>query len=189
MAASSSRIAPQFLATGGIDPSDGLLTFQSINLDKVEISGAELGGSLDFGALDERFRGFSLRAAIAWAEGEDETTGAAIDSVEPLTAVLGLGFESPGERWGAELIWSGAGDKAIEDIDPASGRMPTAGYGVLHLLAHVDVGERVQLNAGLFNLLDKTYIRWADTAGMGVDSPARFTQPGFNAGATLRVVW
>ena len=62
-----------------------------------------------------------------------------------------------------------------------------SGYAVLDLLVFANVGERVSINAGLFNLTDKTYIRWADTSGIETDAPARFTQPGFNAALTLRV--
>jgi len=54
-------------------------------------------------------------------------------------------------------------------------------------MAYINIGDRTRLNAGLFNLTDRTYIRWADTAGIGGDAPARFTQPGFNAALTLRV--
>ncbi|MDZ7686121.1 MAG: hypothetical protein U5O39_14805 [Gammaproteobacteria bacterium] len=46
--------------------------------------------------------------------------------------------------------------------------------------------DNLRLNFGLFNLGDKRYLRWIDTAGIGSDTPARFTQPGFNVGATLR---
>lgn len=185
----SFAIAPAFLPTGGIDPADGLLTFQSVNRKEVEIQGAELGGTLQVGAVDDRLAGFSLRAAVAYADGEDKETGAPINRIEPLTAVLGMGYDSRGDRWGAELVWTLVEDKDPDDIDAGSPQMPTAGYGVLDLLAHVAIGDRVRVNAGLFNLLDKTYIRWADTAAMGADAPARFTQPGFNAGATVRIEW
>ena len=45
----------------------------------------------------------------------------------------------------------------------------------------------LSVNIGLFNLTDKSYIRWADTGSIGADAPGRFTQPGFNAGATVRL--
>lgn len=174
-------IAPQFLATGGIDPADGLLTFQSVNRHNVRIQGVELGGSLLFG------EGFSMRAALAYAEGENRRSGAPLNSIEPLSATLGLGYEDASGRWGAQLLWTLAQGKAAADIDPAEPRLETAGYGVLDLLAHVNLGQRLRLNAGLFNITDKTYLRWADTAGIGSDAPGRFTQPGINAGLSLRL--
>ena len=174
-------IAPQFLASRGIDPTDGLLTFQSVNRSDVRIQGVEFSGSLLLGA------GLSVRAALAYAEGENRQSGVPLNSIEPLSATLGLGYESANERWGAQLLWTLAQGKSAGDIDPADPRPETAGYGVLDLLAHVNFGQRLRLNAGLFNITDKTYLRWADTAGIGDDAPGRFTQPGFNAGVSLRL--
>ena len=177
----SFSLAPAFLRQRGVDPADGLLTFQSINRGAVEIDGVELRGSYAFGA------GFSARAALAYADGEDRQSGAPINSIEPLSAVLGLNYDSPGGRWGASLICTLVDAKDPSDIDAADPRLPTDGYGVLDLLAYAQLGSRVRLNVGLFNLTDKRYLRWADTAAIGGDAPRRFTQPGFNAGATLRL--
>ena len=174
-------IAPQFLASGGIDPADGLRTFQSVNRDSVRIQGVEFGGSLLLGA------GLSARMALAYAEGENRRSGAPLNGIEPLSAVLGLGYEASDGRWGAQLLWTLAQGKSAGDIDPADPRPPTAGYGILDLLAHVNLGQRLRVNAGLFNITDQTYLRWADTAGIGADAEGRFTQPGFNAGLSLRL--
>lgn len=176
----SFAIAPQFLRGGGIDPVDGLLTFQSVNRASVEIDGWEVGGSLD---LDS---GLSARFALAYASGEDRD-GAPLNSVDPLGAVLGLGYEAPEDRWGAEVVWTLAAGKDEGDIDDSIPRLASPGYGIVDILAHANFGQRVRFNVGLFNVTDKTHIRWADTAAIGNDAPARFTQPGFNAGVTLRL--
>jgi hemoglobin/transferrin/lactoferrin receptor protein len=180
----SFAIAPQFAGTFGIDPVDGLLTFQSVNRDQVEIDGAELSGSLRFGHFASAMEGLYLRGSVAYAEGED-AAGEPVDSVEPLTGVIGLGYEAPGGRWGAEMIWTLVDGKNADDI--SGDRPATSGYATVDLLAHLDVTERVTVNVGLFNLADREYIRWADTAAIGTDAPARFTQPGFHGGATVRV--
>lgn len=177
----SFAIAPQFFRSGGIDPADRLRTFQSVNRDRVQIDGWELGGALELGF------GLTLRASAAYASAEDRSTGAPLNSIEPLNGVLGLGYDAPGDRWGGDLIVSAAKGKDEADIDPADPRHAPSGYGIIDLMAYIDIGERMRLNAGLFNLTDRTYIRWADTAGIGSDTPARFTQPGFNAALTLRV--
>ena len=190
----SLAFAPQFGASRGIDPSDGLLTFQSINRDDVTIDGIELGAGFDLGG------GFTVRLAAAYASGEDENTGRPINSIEPLTGVVGVGYAGS-ERWGVDAVWTLVGAKAPGDIDnmvpfsPTSAPggnttaliPPTPGYGIVDLLAHVRVSERVLLDVGLFNVGDKAYRRWVDSRGIGGDAPLRFTQPGFNFGATLRV--
>ena len=177
----SFAVAPQFLGSRGIDPADGMLTFQSINRPSVEIDGLEVGGGLDLPL------GLSARFAMAYARGEDRDSGAPLNSVDPLSAVLGVGFEAPDDRWGAEVVWTLVSAKDEADIDESAPRLAVPGYGLVDILVHLDIGQRVRLNAGLFNVTDKTYIRWGDTAGIGNDAPARFTQPGFNAGVTFRI--
>ena len=178
--------APAFLASRGIDPRDGLLTFQSINRAKVRIDGAEFSALLDVARWRAGLPDVMLRAAIAWARGEDQDLGVPLNSIEPVTAVLGLGYEAPSGRWGTELLWTVVAGKSASDIDLDAGRMPTSGYGIVDLLGHFRPSERIRLHVGLFNLGNRTYLRWADTAGIGADAPGRFTQPGFHAGVTLR---
>ena len=175
----SLALAPRFLGSGGIDPADGLRTFQSVNRASVRIQGSELGGTAIFGS------GISGRLALAYADGEDRAIGAPLSSVDPLTAVLGIGYDAG--RWGGELVCTLVQGKDAADIDPADGRPATAGYGIVDLLAHIELGSRARVHAGLFNLTDKTYVHWADTAGIGADSMGRFTQPGRNAAITVRV--
>ena len=177
----SFALAPRFLRSGGIDPADGLRTFQSVNRANVRIQGSELSGAAVFGG------GFSGRLALAYADGEDRAAGAPLSSVDPLTTVLGLGYDAPSGRWGGQLVGTLVRGKDAADIDPADGRPATAGYGIVDLLAHMNLGSRTRIHVGLFNLTDKTYVRWADTASVGADAMARFTQPGRNAAVTVRV--
>ena len=177
----SFALAPAFVASGGIDPTDGMRTFQSVNREEVVIQGLELRASVEIGG------GFAARGALAYADGNDEQRDEPLDSVEPLTGVVGLAYAAASGRWGTELIWTLAQGKDPDDVDSTSMRLTPGGYGVVDLLAHVDVGTRSRLYLGLFNIGDKTYIRWNDTAAIGRDAPARFTQPGFNAAATFRM--
>ncbi len=181
----SFAIAPQFLATGGIDPTDGLLTFQSINRGEVRIEGAEARGDWALGSVWPQLENFSARASIAYADGEDRVSDDPLNSIEPLSGVFGLGYDAPSGRWGGQLLWTLSAAK--DDSDISGDRLASDGYGVVDLLGYVDLTDRVSLNVGLFNVGDKEYIRWTDTAGIGNDAPARFSQPGFNAGATLRI--
>ncbi len=183
----SFAIAPQFLPTGGIDPADGLLTFQSINRERVEIEGGELAATLNLGFFSDALENFTLRSAVAYADGLDRASGQPLNSIDPLTGVIGLAYTSSDERFGGELIVTLVDAKDENDIDADFPRDTAAGYGVVDLLAFAQVTDRIVVNAGLFNIGDKAYIRWADTAAIGNDARARFTQPGFNAGATVRV--
>lgn len=179
--------APQFASTGGIDPDDGLLTFQSINLNEVEIDGVELSGELALAGLNGGLDGLRLKFSLAYADGEDTRTSEPLDSIEPLTAVMGLAYDAPSGSWGGDLIWTLSERKDQSDINSTNGRSETAGYGTLDLLSYVHITDSVHLNFGLFNLADKNYVRWVDTAGVSNDAVARFSQPGFNARIDLRI--
>jgi hemoglobin/transferrin/lactoferrin receptor protein len=178
--------APQFAATGGVDPADGLLTFQSRNLDGVKVDGIELSSELD---LSDRF---ALQLALAHAQGTDEDTGQPLNSIDPLKAIVGLRYLAPSERWGGDVVLTAVDAKDPSDI--SGNRYATSGYGLIDVLGHFRAGERVQLDFGLFNIGDKRYIFWADTAGLSFSTAtgtypelARFTQPGLNAGINVRV--
>ena len=98
---------------------------------------------------------------------------------------MGFAFK-PNDRFGFELIATGVEGKDEADIDDSAPRFSTAGYVIVDLLAHYQVAPSLRLNAGVFNVTDRTYIQWSDTAGIGGDDVNRFTQPGTNVSVTLR---
>jgi hemoglobin/transferrin/lactoferrin receptor protein len=179
-------VAPRFLATGGIDPADGLLTFQSVNRGAVDIDGVEFRGRLGLGSLNPRLTAFSVEAAAAYASGESDE-GVPVNTVDPLNAVLGLRWTPEASRWSSELIWTWSDAKDADDID--GDRPASDSFHLLDLLVHAELSERLTLDVGVFNLTDETYIRWADTVGIGLDNPLRFSRPGRNFSVNLRAVW
>lgn len=181
----SLAIAPSFLASGGIDPADGYLTFQSVNRTEVEIEGAEITAQLALDQITDALTGFSLRLAAAFASGEDTVANEPLNTINPITLITGVDYLS--ERWGAQLTLTAV--EAKDNADISDSRLATSGYGVLDLTGYYDFSDAVSVNVGLFNITDKRYIRWADTVSIGGDASARFTQPGFNAGASVRVIF
>ena len=180
---STLALAPRFLPTRGLDPADGLLTFQSINLGDVSISGLESRGTLN---LNDRWAArFSF--ARAYGEVSGGKNPAPLSSVDPATLVLGLEANVAG--WSGELIATIVAAKDESRIDPSDLRPATDDYRVVDLLVSRVFGERMTVHFGVFNLLNETYLRWADTLAIGEDHPNRFTQPGTNFAFNLRTEW
>lgn len=175
--------SPLFARSGGIDPNDGLLTFQSVNLDEVAIAGVELRAAFALGSVHTRLSNFYLDGAAAYATGEDQN-GVPVETIDPMSAVLGLRWAPVSLPLETELIWTWSARKDEEDI--VNPRPATDSFNVLDLLVHVEINDRWQLDAGVFNVFDEAYIRWADTAGIGEDAVDRFTRPGRNFSLTLR---
>lgn len=189
----------------GFDPAQGpfgLVIFQSQNVDAARIYGAEFRAGIDLGALSDAWSGWSLRGAAAWARGKgrgpefvdnaDGTTGEAVrtralDSVDPLTASLGIAYERG--PWGMELAARVAGGKPEASVADAYRQR---GYGVFDLYAHWTPAAGVRFDVGVRNLVDRRY----STAG-SVPSllPAasttldRYTSPGRNLAASVSWSW
>ena len=71
------------LAVLGFNPRTFLLEFQARNLEEAEIKGFEFKAQYQLSALSESLQGGQLRAAYAYADGENKENGQAINSIDP----------------------------------------------------------------------------------------------------------
>ena len=174
-------------------------TFQANNIKHATIKGAEFKSRLNldhFGAA----QGLYTQGSLAYARGRNDDNGQPLNSVNPLTAVLGLGYEQ--QNYGGLLSWTlvkrkdRVDDSTFFAPDGASKQFRTPGYGVLDLTGYYKVTDDITVNAGLYNLTDKKYWQWDDVRGYdalgeaGVTQPAnldRLTMPGRNF--AINLVW
>ena len=133
--------------------------------------------------------------SLAWTEGNDFENDQALESVDPFKAVAGLRYRAPEDRWGSELVatFVASNDRAPKVNDDGNDVFIPDGYFTLDLLGYYKFSDKVTLNVGLFNLLDKKYWNYQDVRGLEIqrDSSdiARSTLPGFNATVALKVVF
>lgn len=174
-------------------------TFQANNIKHATIKGAEFKGRLNldhFGAP----QGFYTQGSLAYAHGRNDDNGQPLNSVNPLTAALGLGYEQ--QNYGGLFSWTLVKRKnRVDDTtffapDGTSSQFRTPGYGVLDLTGFYKVTDDITVNAGLYNLTDKKYWQWDSVRGYdglgeaGVTQPAnldRLTMPGRNFAVNL--IW
>ncbi len=180
---------------------DGLMVYQSQNIAEAKIHGVELKAGVDLGALSEKWDGWSLRGAAAWSRGEgrgpeevevapnvfeERIVTRNLDSVDPLTATLGVAYQR--DAWGAELA-----GRFVQRKDRVSdpSYYQQGGYGVLDLYAHWEFAPGARFNVGLFNLADRKYSETGDVPVVaGVSATLdRYTSPGRNLSASLSVNW
>ncbi|WP_339543578.1 TonB-dependent receptor [Pseudomonas sp. RA_35y_Pfl2_P32] len=188
-----------FINEDAVTPGYNELTFQSNNIKHATIKGVELKGRLNldtFGAP----QGLYTRGSIAYAHGRNNDTGEPLNSVNPLTGVLGLGYDQ--DSYGALLSWTLVqkknlvDDSSFKSPDGVSSQFKTPGYGVLDLAGFYKVSDDVTLSAGVYNLADKKYWQWDNVRGYdsvgeaAVLSPAnldRLTEPGRNF--AINLIW
>ncbi len=155
---------------------NGLLLFQSLNVDKVEIEGAEFKGRFRLPYLSEQL---SLSVSAAYADGHNRLSGTPLNSVAPLTAVMGLEYEQSGGRWGATLMARGAQQQ--DDLDESDGELLSpSGYVAYDTFGYWKPSDNTRLRAGVYNLGDRNYTAYLDVQGVPADTtnPDRFQRPG-----------
>jgi hemoglobin/transferrin/lactoferrin receptor protein len=169
----------------GVDAS-GVTLFQSRNVAEARIYGAEVSSLVRLDAVSPRLEGWTARLAAAWNRGEDRVRDKPLNSIDPPRMVAGVRYDAPTRPWSSELVVTAV--EAQRDVDTSLADLyRTDGHATVDLLAEWRVSSRLRLNLGLFNLTDEAYIEWADVRGRTVDDVLvpYYTQPGFNASATL----
>ena len=170
--------------------AQGLMVYQSRNVADARIHGVELKAGVEFGALSEALVGWSLRGAAAWSRGEDRTADQPLESVDPLTATLGIAYDR--DRWGVELAGRFAARRERMPVAPTGTTyFQSPGYGVFDLYAHWKLAEQLRLNIGIANLGDRKY--WA-AGGIPLASSTsatldRYTASGRSLSASVSFDW
>lgn len=188
-----------FINEDAISPGYDELKFQSNNIKRATIKGAEIKGrlSLDvFGAP----QGLYTQGSVAYLYGRNNDTGEPINSVNPMTGVFGLGYDQ--DNYGGLLSWTvvkkkdRVDDSNFKSPDGVSSQFKSPGFGMLDLSGFYKVTDDVTVSAGVYNLTDKKYWLWDDVRGYdgvgeaAVINPAnldRLTQPGRNFAVNL--IW
>lgn len=172
------------LVSLGVNPQTGLLVFQSQNRTDVRIEGIEAAATLNLFHWTDLLEDWQMRAAVAYSDGEDQSRNEALDTIEPLTAVVGLRWFPTWAPVDLEIVATAVAGKDDLD-DPEAFRSP--GYMTFDVLAGWQINRSMSLRAGLFNITDRKYWAWSNVRGRTAGSPGldRFTQPGFNAGASF----
>lgn len=175
------------------------LVFQANNIKRAVIKGVELKGYLDLTHLGAP-TGWYAKGSASYQRGDNQDTGQPINSINPMTGVLGLGYAQ--SDYGSLLSWTlvkrqnRVDDSTLHAPDGSSRRLRTPGFGTLDLTAYYQLTADITVNGGIYNLADKQYWLWDDVRGYdgvgeaGVLAPAnldRLTAPGRNFAVNL--VW
>ncbi|WP_425644533.1 TonB-dependent hemoglobin/transferrin/lactoferrin family receptor [Agrobacterium leguminum] len=146
-------------------------TYRYYNRNRVRIYGLEAQAHKAFD------NGFSLRASLAYAKGEDLDSGEVLASVPPLKAIVGIAYSR--ETWGLGADWIGV--KGVASDSTASFKAP--GYGIVNLTGWwaPEQLNGVRLQAGIYNLFDKEYydaLETKDVTSITSTNQSFYSEPG-----------
>ena len=171
----------------GTDPDSGRVLFQSQNLRETRIEGVEAGWSA---RLPGAFSAFVFDGSAYYATGVNKETDAALNSVGPAQAVLGVTWNAQNDRRQLRLKATLTDDWS--DRDETSGDLfKPPGHAVFDLYLTQRLGARTTLRAGLHNLADRTYWNWSDVRGLSPDDPLipYLAQAGRGVSVSLNMNW
>ncbi|MGB1320787.1 MAG: TonB-dependent hemoglobin/transferrin/lactoferrin family receptor [Vibrio gallaecicus] len=148
----------------------GTTHYSNVNLDSATIKGIEFSNKLMWDELVGAPEGISTHFVAAYTEGEDGN-GYALNSVNPLNAVLGLNFDAPSSKWGTSFKINYTASKSGSDINNDddnggnTGQVELPSATVLDWTAYYKPVANLTIRGGIFNLTDKEYYRWNDIRG------------------------
>ncbi len=136
---------------------------------RATLFGTELDARL---ALGEHL---STRLGLAWTRGHGDNGDLA--QIAPLEARLNLDYRRGSWALGAEWVASASQNNFNPAVDVDS---PTAGFGVLHLYGHWNLGASLTLEAGIENLFDRAYAYHVNAGNADPFNPeaVRVNEPG-----------
>lgn len=147
---------------------------QYVNRSKVQIYGVEVSGQWSFAP------GWKTWGSVAVQTGKDTSLDVHLNSVPPLKAILGLGYDT--ETWGAAASATLAASRDEVENPATQGHLQRPGYEVFDLTGwwSPSFAPGIKLEAGVHNLFDETYwnaIDIPDSITLPVDY---YTEPGRN---------
>lgn len=147
---------------------------QYVNRSKVQIYGVEVSGQWSFAP------GWKTWGSVAVQTGKDTSLDVHLNSVPPLKAILGLGYDT--ETWGAAASATLAASRDEVENPATQGHLQRPGYEVFDLTGwwSPSFAPGIKLEAGVYNLFDETYwnaIDIPDSITLPVDY---YTEPGRN---------
>ena len=174
---------------GGAGVAGNPTVFQSGNVGNATISGFEIKGNMAWGHV----AGGKLSTPFSYGQtrGTDNSTGLALNSVDPEKLNIGLKFETA--QWDLRFDVSHHAAKNAGDIDSAKlVAAPLVQFAVpaattLDVSGQWRFSKAVRLNVGITNLTDQKYWNWSDVAGVASSSTIleAYTQPGRHLNVAL----
>jgi hemoglobin/transferrin/lactoferrin receptor protein len=170
--------------------------YQSKNVSRARIHGAEATVELPLGHYEKALAGTAWSNSLAWSRGDNLQAGKPINSIEPPKWVSALSYTAK-DSWGLRLTGTTHARQRRADTTailalwdgrpPAPVQFVPAGVTLFDLTGYVNFTKNLRGSAGVYNLGDRQYWYWQDVRELdrGRADLQRFAQPGLNTRVSL----
>ena len=143
--------------------------YQNINRPNAKVTGFEISSHLELSYLTKFLNGFSLSYKYSQQKGRMDGN-IPMNPIQPKTAIYGISYAHPDEKFGLDLYVSHVSAKNAEDTynmyHKEEGKKETTlkwrsdSYTTLDLLGYIKPIKNLTLRAGVYNLTNRKYITW-----------------------------
>lgn len=143
--------------------------YQNINRPNAKVTGFEISSHLELSYLAKFLNGFSLSYKYSQQKGRMDGN-IPMNPIQPKTAIYGISYAHPDEKFGLDLYVSHVSAKNAEDTynmyHKEEGKKETTlkwrsdSYTTLDLLGYIKPIKNLTLRAGVYNLTNRKYITW-----------------------------
>ncbi|HHE3593984.1 TPA: TonB-dependent hemoglobin/transferrin/lactoferrin family receptor [Pasteurella multocida] len=152
---------------GGQARAQDFLMYQNINRQNAKVTGFEINSKLYLGELVKILNGFNLSYKYTHQKGRVDGN-IPMNAIQPHTAVYGLGYQYPDDKFGIDIYWTKVNAKEAKDtydmfsekpgIQPIKWRSDS--YSMVDLVAYAKPIKNITLQFGVYNLTDRKYLTW-----------------------------
>ncbi|EGT83136.1 ligand-gated channel protein [Haemophilus quentini] len=143
--------------------------YQNVNRPNAKVTGFEIASQISLGNITKLFNGFSLSYKYTYQKGRINGN-IPMNAIQPRTAVYGVSYIHPDDKYGVDLYVSHASAKNAEDtynmfykeegkIDRTI-KWRSESYTTIDLLGYIKPIKNLTLRAGVYNLTNRKYITW-----------------------------
>ncbi|MBX3608496.1 MAG: TonB-dependent hemoglobin/transferrin/lactoferrin family receptor [Hydrogenophaga sp.] len=159
---------------GGSGTAASPLQYQSINRNRVTLSGFELEGQWALSPAT------TLKLAYGQTRGRDTVLDQPINSVNPAKLVAGIEHRVADWTLGATVTHSAAKDRDDIDFSNTAQQYATPSWTTLDLRASWRITPATRLSAAIHNVTDRKYWVWGNVQGVASNLTTldAFTAPG-----------
>ncbi|BCL66766.1 hypothetical protein Hhaem_04790 [Haemophilus haemolyticus] len=143
--------------------------YQNVNRPNAKVTGFEIASQISLGNITKLFNGFSLSYKYTYQKGRINGN-IPMNAIQPRTAVYGVSYIHPDDKYGVDLYVSHASAKNAEDtynmFYKEEGKKETTikwrseSYTTIDLLGYIKPIKNLTLRAGVYNLTNRKYITW-----------------------------
>ncbi|OHQ58770.1 TonB-dependent hemoglobin/transferrin/lactoferrin family receptor, partial [Haemophilus sp. HMSC071C11] len=143
--------------------------YQNVNRPNAKVTGFEIASQISLGNITKLFNGFSLSYKYTYQKGRINGN-IPMNAIQPRTAVYGVSYVHPDDKYGLDLYISHASAKNAEDTynmfykeekkKDSTIKWRSESYTTIDLLGYIKPIKNLTLRAGVYNLTNRKYITW-----------------------------